>query len=136
MTVGSGARRSPLGDTATLTAFGKALRVVRARRDLSLRVLGERLGLSAAYLSAVETGRKALPVDLVYRVGGAVELDPVEAEALLRASDATLDRVSISHLDPDRRRLVVAFAKNFADIPPALIAQLRTALLPSLVSAG
>ena len=44
-----------------MTPFGERVRALRAQRGMSLKALAEALGVSAAYLSALEHGRRGRP---------------------------------------------------------------------------
>lgn len=50
----------------TVTLYGKVLRKIRIDYDLTFKKLSEKFdgALSPAYLSAIETGRRAIPQDL------------------------------------------------------------------------
>jgi HTH-type transcriptional regulator, competence development regulator len=98
-----------------LTEFGKKLRTLRIQRGKTLLDLGQMLGLSTAFVSAVETGRKAVPMDLPGRIATALGLQQFEAQELERAATKSVTNVSVS-LDGrnDRaRELAVAFARRF-----------------------
>ena len=45
-----------------LTAVGKALRKFRIDRDLTLREMAEKIGVTSSLLSSVETGRKKMEI--------------------------------------------------------------------------
>ena len=47
-----------------LTEFGKALRKIRIDRQQLLKDMANKLGVSSAYLSAVENGKRRMPQDL------------------------------------------------------------------------
>ena len=44
-----------------MTPFGERLRNLRSERDITLKQMSQAVGVSAAYLSALEHGRKGRP---------------------------------------------------------------------------
>ena len=48
-----------------VTSFGKALRKLRIDRGMVLKNMADMLGVSSAYLSAIELGKRAIPDSLV-----------------------------------------------------------------------
>jgi transcriptional regulator with XRE-family HTH domain len=67
--------------------FGDRIREMRGAKGFTLRALGERVGVSYAYISKVETGRLDFgdypSEDLIRRLAAALETD--EEELLLMA---------------------------------------------------
>ena len=51
-----------------LTAFGKALRKIRIDRNLLLKDMADGLGCSSPFLSAIESGTKKIPDDMIERI--------------------------------------------------------------------
>ena len=49
------------GDAIDMTPFGEKVRALRRQRGMSLKALAAALGVSAAYLSALEHGRRGRP---------------------------------------------------------------------------
>jgi transcriptional regulator with XRE-family HTH domain len=54
--------------------LGRRLREVRKQRGLSLRRLGERASLSAAFIGAVERGLKSISIESLYKVSVALQV--------------------------------------------------------------
>jgi Zn-dependent peptidase ImmA (M78 family) len=93
--------------------------------------VAHRMGLSAAFISAVETGRKAIPDGYVRAVSKAMDLSAIEIRELRRAADRTKKEVKVENLLEDQRELVAAFARKLDEVPPALMAQLKKTILKS-----
>ena len=55
--------------------LGKMLRKIRIEEDERLLDMAENIGVSVAFLSAIETGRKAPPLNIVDRIAAAYKLD-------------------------------------------------------------
>ena len=92
------------GPTATLhhiwgnkmTPFGERIRVLRAERNVTLTGMAESLQVSAAYLSALEHGRRGRPSPgLVMRICGYFDLIWDEAEELKRLAQLSHPRVVV-----------------------------------------
>lgn len=76
-----------------MTRFGEKLRILRARHDLTLVELAERLGLKThSYLSELESGRKVPTSDFVLR---AARLFNVSTDVLLK------DEIELDHGSKD-----------------------------------
>ncbi len=99
-----------------LTALGKALRKFRIERDLLLRNMADAIGISSAFLSAVETGRKKAPSDFIGRICKAYNLSKEEQQILQEAAEDSLTEVSMKMRTGKDRELVLAFAKRFPDL--------------------
>lgn len=97
------------------TPFGERLRVLRAERGVTLKDLAESLGVSQAYLSALETGRRTRPtparVDQICAYFGIIW---DEAEALKDLARLSQPRVTIdtTGLSPEATELANRLAQR------------------------
>jgi transcriptional regulator with XRE-family HTH domain len=66
--------------------FGKLVRAARKERGVRQDDLAGRLGVTAAYLSEIETGRKSPSLDLTLRIGRSLHLN-VDRLLLERLND-------------------------------------------------
>lgn len=99
-----------------LTEFGKALRKLRIDLSLTLGGLGELLGVSAAYLSAVETGRKPVPSALLPKLQSHLCLGEAAMRDLEVAAAKQMNEVVVglgNHRSDRAKELAVAFARRF-----------------------
>ena len=79
-----------------MTPFGARVRVLRARRGVSQKRMAADLGLSAAYVSALERGRRGRPASgLVKQICGYFNLIWDEAEDLARLARLSHPRVVV-----------------------------------------
>ena len=79
-----------------LTPFGIATRKLRLDKGMRLLDLARLTRCSAAFISAIETGRKAIPRDnYVAKVAAAMELSPAECRDLERAADQARKEVRV-----------------------------------------
>jgi transcriptional regulator with XRE-family HTH domain len=114
-----------------LTPFGIAIRKLRLDKRMRLLDLAERMKKSAAFLSAIETGRKQIPDGFVRSVANAMELSTDELAALRKAADRTRKHVKIERLSEDQRELVAAFARRLNQVPAEIMASLKDVILKS-----
>ena len=117
-----------------MTPFGEALRAHRGRKNVTLKMLAEELGVTAAYLSALETGRRGLPAPgLVMQICGALGLIWDEAEELKRLAAISHPKVTLdaSGLSPKAVELANRLKKQLRDLPEERIEALLTLLDPS-----
>lgn len=117
-----------------LTPFGITLRKLRLDQGLRLLDLANRLELSSAQVSAIETGKRAIQPEYVQQVVAAMQLNPAQAEELERAADKTRTEVRIDHLPLNQRELVAAFARKVDELPADLANQIKKLILKTVDS--
>lgn len=79
-----------------MTPFGEKLRALRTERNLQLKEMAAGLGVSPAYLSALEHGHRGRPNRrFVHRVCQYLGIIWDEAEALQRLADLSHPRVTV-----------------------------------------
>jgi len=69
--------------------IGKALKLVRSAKDLSLEIVAERSGISASYLSRIERDERQATMPLVARIAEALAV-PVAIVVFLGSDEAEL----------------------------------------------
>jgi transcriptional regulator with XRE-family HTH domain len=108
-----------------MTPFGARVREIRERKGLSQQALAAQLGVSGAYLSALEHGRRGKPTfALVQGVIHALGVIWDEADELVRLAELSDPRVVIdtSGLDPEATLLANRLAAAIRDLErPALL---------------
>ena len=115
-----------------LTPFGIAARKLRLDKGMRLLDLARLMRCSAAFISAIETGRKPIPDDYVARVSRVMDLVAAQTSDLERAADQTRKEVRVDKMPADQRELVAAFARRLDDIPPDMMAALKKVVLKSV----
>lgn len=117
-----------------MTPFGAKIRLLRQQRGLTLKQMAEGLGVSSAYLSALEHGKKGVPTwYMVHRIISFFNVIWDEAEELQRLAEASDPRVVIdtAGLDPKATELSNLLAAQIRHLSrpslEALIYQLRVA---------
>ncbi len=114
-----------------MTPFGARVRALRAARGLTLRALAAQLKVSAAYLSALEHGKRGAPsVGLVHQVCDAFGLIWDEAEELAQLARLSHPRVVVdtAGLTPEQTALANRMAQLIGRLPPETIATLHAVL--------
>ena len=113
-----------------LTAFGREVRKLRIEKEETLRDMAKALNLSAAFVSAVETGSKSIPEGLVQRICKHYRLDTKAAQHLKEMAERSAKNVTIE-LDKakeDERVLVAEFARRFPSLSEEKKQQLKRLL--------
>jgi transcriptional regulator with XRE-family HTH domain len=114
-----------------VTPFGARLRRWRAERGVTLREMAAAMQVSAAYLSALEHGRRGAPsVGLVHQVCEYLGLIWDDAEELTRLAQLSRPRVVLdtSGLSPEATELANRLADSIRSLPPAVLGELRAVL--------
>lgn len=94
----------------TLTEFGKAIRKARIESGDTLKTMATSLGISPAFLSAVETGKKKIPNHLVVRIEALLKKQGVEVADLMKLADLSNNQVSLNGMCEQRKRLILHLA--------------------------
>ena len=117
-----------------MTPFGEKIRALRRQRGVSQRQMAEALGVSAAYLSALEHGRRGRPSwPMVQKIIGFFNIIWDDAEELQRLAGQSDPRVVIdtAGLSPRATELSNLLAEKISSLGEpeieALIQRLRTA---------
>ncbi|WP_376702615.1 helix-turn-helix domain-containing protein [Mesorhizobium sp. ISC25] len=118
-----------------MTPFGERLRVLRSERGVSQKDMAKAIGVSAAYLSALEHGRRGAPSwTLIQKIIGYFNIIWDDAEELARLAETSHPRVKLdtSGLSPAATELANLLADNIEKLDEAelrrIIASLRAAL--------
>jgi transcriptional regulator with XRE-family HTH domain len=114
-----------------MTPFGEKLRALRAERRIPLKAMAAALGLSAAYLSALEHGRRGRPTHaLVVAICAQLNIIWDDADELARLARLSHPRVTVdtAGLSPEATELANLLAERIRKLPPATIARLLDVL--------
>lgn len=114
-----------------LSTFGKALRKIRIEHEMNLGDIGDLLGCSAAFVSAIERGVKAVPPGFLSQLAIKLSLTNEEIRSLdSAAAKQTRDSISItlSNKSDRAKELAVAFARRFETLSEPEIAAMLTDL--------
>ena len=114
-----------------MTPFGERLRVLRAERGVSQKEMAAAIGVSPAYLSALEHGRRGVPSwTLIQKMIGYFNIIWDEAEDLQRLAESSHPRVRIdtSGLSPAATELANALAEIIDRLDDARIAEIMAVI--------
>lgn len=114
-----------------LTAFGKILRKLRIDSGEILLTMAARLGVTASYLSAVETGKRGVPDNWVDRLMALYCLDEQTKselqEAALQLKKSVL--LKLAGVETERKETAVMFAREFENLDNEALARIKNIML-------
>ncbi len=114
-----------------MTPFGKAVRALRKERGVTLTHMAKAVGVSAAYLSALEHGHRGRPSwTLVQRVIAYFNVIWDEAEALENLARLSHPRIVVDTAGLDERATELAnrLARDIGTLTPRQLDRLLAAL--------
>ncbi|MER9390924.1 MULTISPECIES: helix-turn-helix transcriptional regulator [unclassified Mesorhizobium] len=118
-----------------MTPFGEKLRALRAERGLRQKDMAQAIGVSAAYLSALEHGRRGAPTwTLIQKIIGYFNVIWDDAEELARLAEASHPRVRLdtSGLSPAATELANLLAENIEKLSEAELARITASIWAAL----
>ncbi len=117
-----------------MTPFGVRLRQIRTERGITLKQMAESLGVSPAYLSALEHGRRGRPAHpMVVALCAQLNIIWDEADELIRLARLSHPRVTVdtAGLAPQATELANLLAERIRKLSPAEIERMLTVLKTS-----
>jgi transcriptional regulator with XRE-family HTH domain len=114
-----------------MTPFGDKMRRLRAARGVTLKEMAEELGVSSAYLSALEHGKRGRPGwHLIQRILSYFNIIWDDAEEVARLARISHPRITIdtSGLSPKATELANRLADDIAKLDVAALDELLAAL--------
>jgi transcriptional regulator with XRE-family HTH domain len=122
-----------------MTPFGVRLRQLRAERGITLKAMAEALGVSTAYLSALEHGRRGRPTHaMVVAICAHLNIIWDEADELVRLARLSHPRITVdtAGLSPAATELANLLAERIRRLSPddidRLLAILTSTPAPAL----
>lgn len=112
-----------------ISAFGKCVRKIRGNE--SLRTMASKLGMSPSFLSAMEVGRKTVPMEYLQKIKEVYELTPEQETDLFDAIVETNGHVDIevAKMEEAQKNVSMAFARKIETADPEMVEKLRKVLL-------
>ncbi|MBD1572478.1 helix-turn-helix transcriptional regulator [Vibrio sp. S17_S38] len=100
------------------TAFGKYLRKIRIEQEILLKDMATALGVSSAYLSSVELGKKSISDAIVSKICSSFNLtqkqvNQLEESVVLSQPSVKIDLVGKSN---NEREMVMSFARRYESL--------------------
>jgi len=116
---------------ATLTAFGRAVRKLRIDKGETLKQMADTLKISPTFISAIETGRKPAPEDVLTKIAKHFKLDEGQVDELRRTAESSRKevRISLNNAGSQAREVVSAFARRFDELDANEIKRLKEILV-------
>ncbi len=114
-----------------MTPLGEKIRQLRRERGVSQKEMAAAIGVSAAYLSALEHGRRGVPSwTLIQKIIGYFNIIWDEAEEFRRIAEASHPRVKVvtSGLSPAATELANLLADTIAGMDEAELDAVSAAL--------
>lgn len=111
-----------------MTPLGARLRALREERGVSLKEMAAALGVSSAYLSALEHGRRGLPTGfMLHRIIGFFNVIWDDAEELQRLAEISDPKVTIDTggMPPEATELTNRLARDIGRLTEADLRFLR-----------
>lgn len=114
-----------------MTPFGQKLRHLRRERGVSQKDMAAAIGVSAAYLSALEHGRRGVPGwAMTQKIIGYFNIiwdDAEELQKLARTSDPKVV-IDTSGLSPAATEFANLLAERVADLDDKVLAELSAVI--------
>jgi transcriptional regulator with XRE-family HTH domain len=110
-----------------VTPFGIKLRQLRASRGIKLKDMADALGVSGAYLSALEHGRRGRPTHaMVVAICAQLNIIWDEADELMRLARLSHPRITVdtAGLTSEATELANLLAERIRKLPPELVDRL------------
>ncbi|MER8487156.1 helix-turn-helix domain-containing protein [Mesorhizobium australicum] len=118
-----------------MTPFGERLRALRAARGVSQKDMAAAIGVSAAYLSALEHGRRGAPTwTLIQKIIGYFNVIWDDAEELARLAETSHPRVKLdtSGLSPAATELANLLAETIEKLDEAELLRITASIRAAL----
>ncbi len=112
------------------TRLGKLLRKIRIDRDEYLKNMAEHLGITSAYLSAIENGKRNMSDALLQKLADVYSLTSDALADLKEAAAASKGKVEIGVADSseDKQSVAWAFARKFENLSDKQISEIKKIL--------
>jgi transcriptional regulator with XRE-family HTH domain len=114
-----------------MTPFGEKMRKLRADRAITLKQMSSAIGVSSAYLSALEHGKRGRPGwHLIQRIIAYFNIIWDEAEEVTRLARISHPRITIdtSGLNPLATELANRLADDISKLEPQTLSDLLSVL--------
>lgn len=114
-----------------MTPFGTKLRELRAEKNITLKQMANDIGVSSAYLSALEHGHRGTPGWMtLQRIIAYFNLIWDDAEDMVALAQTSNPKpvIDTSGMSPCATKLANALASNISDLPDDALERLQAAL--------
>ena len=113
-----------------LTDFGRFLRKIRIDCGEILKDMAEKLNVSAAYLSAVEMGKRNIPEQWVNRISELYGLSDEEKSNLNDAADNSAKSITLNfdNISNSHKETAILFAREFENVDSETLDKIKKLL--------
>ena len=113
-----------------ITNYGKILSNIRIDRDERLKDMAAKLGITSAYLSSIENGKRQIPDNMTASVAEIYQLNQTTIAELEKAEDDTRTNIQISFADANanQKATVLKLARQFSNLSDEQLAEIRKIL--------
>lgn len=94
-----------------LTDFGVAVRKARLDAKVSLNDMAMDLGVTPAFLSSLEVGRKRIPADWAEKIEAFFKKKKVDVPNLRKLADVSNRSISLEGMSPQKAMMLAGFAR-------------------------
>ena len=114
-----------------ITNFAVFVRDLRLKKSEILKDMAVRLGVTSAFLSAVENGKKQIPAHWFDKLSKEYKLNKEEKRQLKYAIDTSKDKVIINTKGaPNKsKELAMVFARSFGDLDDKAMDKIKKLLM-------
>lgn len=100
------------------TSIGEFLRNLRMNQNQRLKDMADILGVSSAFLSAVENGKKSMPDIWIKKIQAEYGISDDQCDEMKQAAMESQNTISINmkNVSALNRELAVSFARQFDDM--------------------
>lgn len=101
-----------------VTPFGIKVRQFRLEKRLTLKDMAEALGKTSSYISALETGKKSIPMEYINSFCDYFELDDVTKQELIKLAEDSkpIIKMNLESVFGLQRSTALTFARNFENL--------------------
>lgn len=97
---------------AILTNFGKFIRKMRIDKDVSLKEMADHMKITPAFLSGMETGRKAISPTMLNKITLALNLTLEESAYLNKVALEQINELRIPMANNSNAERLLAYARR------------------------
>ncbi len=113
-----------------LTDFGRFLRKIRIDCGEILRDMADKLNVSAAYLSAVEMGKRNIPEQWVNQISSLYNLSDEEKNNLNNAAENSAKSITLNfdNISNSHKETAILFAREFENVDSETLDKIKKLL--------
>lgn len=110
-----------------LSEYGKTIRKIRIDKGLTMAQMANTLGVTSAFLSMIEQGKRNIPECLTKDIISHYELSNEQAKELQQAEHLSRKSIEIdlSNVDLDKKALVLSLASNLKSMTCEQVAMIK-----------